>query len=182
MDEVSDEEEHTSESGYTPSDTQYSHTSVLFGSSPLPSKGLRLLHPSPQQMSILSSFYAQNCDPMFKVLHIPTLQELVLNASANIHEIPYGNYVEALLFAVYYCAVTSLTHQECLQYFQDGREQLLARYRSGTETALANADMLSTTELGTLQALVIFLVSSYIIYEHSTSRLSQYCLGCQCFV
>ncbi len=169
MDDVSDEEGHTPEPIQTPFTGWNAHNSVLFGSSPVPSKELRLLHPSPQQMSILGSFYARNCDPMFKVLWIPGLEKLILNASANVQEIPYGNYVEALLFAVYYCAVTSLTQEECLHHFQDAREHLLARYRTGTETALACADMLNTKELGTLQALVIFLVSLYL----STSLLEQ---------
>lgn len=159
MDDVSYPQVYTPESVQSSPKGWNSHNSVLFGSSPMPCKELRVLHPSPQQMSVLGTFYARNCDPMFKVLHIPCLEKFILNASTNVQEIPQGNYVEALLFAVYYCAVTSLTQEECLQHFHDGRQNLLARYRTGTETALANADMLNTTELGTLQALVIFLVS-----------------------
>lgn len=129
MDDVSDGEEHTPESSQTPSDAQSSHAPLLFGSSPLPSQELRLLHPMPHQMSILCSFYARNCDPMGKVLHIPSLRKLVASASADVQDIPFGNSVEALLFAVYYAAITSLNQEECLQCFQDGRKELLARYR-----------------------------------------------------
>lgn len=116
---------------------------------------------------------------MVKVLHIPSLEKLILNASSNIQEIPYGNYVEAVLFAVYYCALTSLTQEECMQHFHEAREHLLARYRTGTEAALANADLLNTTELGTLQALVIFLVSLYqharlVNFASSTSALLRF--------
>ncbi len=161
MEDVADTQGETPESVQSSPNGWNGHNSVLFGSVPAPSKDLRLLHPSPQHMSLLGTFYSQNCDPMFKVLHIPSLEKLILNASSNIHEIPYGNYVEAMLFAVYYCALTSLTQEECLQHFHEAREHLLARYRTGTETALANADLLNTTELGTLQALVIFLVSLY---------------------
>lgn len=155
------------------------HISVHFGSAPAPSKDLRQLHPSPQHMSLLGTFYARNCDPMVKVLHIPSLEKLILNASSNIQEIPYGNYVEAVLFAVYYCALTSLTQEECMQHFHEAREHLLARYRTGTEAALANADLLNTTELGTLQALVIFLVSLYqharlVNFASSTSALLRF--------
>ena len=83
-----------------------------------------------------------------------------MTAATNIDAIPSGNYVEALLFAMYYAAVTSLTEEECLQNFDDARSSLLARYRSATESALSNADLLSTKEIGTLQALAIFLVST----------------------
>jgi len=158
MDEVSDDE-YMPDLGLTPSDTQSSHMSMLFGSSPLPSAELRLLHPSPSNMSTLCDLYIKNCDPMFKVLHTPSLRNLVAHATSNVQNIPSGNYVEALLFALYYAAITSLTQEECLQWFQDGRDRLLARYRTGTETSLANADMMNTKEMGTLQALLIFLVS-----------------------
>lgn len=158
MDEYSDEED-AHDSDNTPSDTQSSQHIPLFGSSPLPSKELRLLHPSPNNMSILCNIYVENCDPMAKFLHIPSLRKLVAHASANVYDIPSGHYVEALLFAMYYAAITSLTEEECLQWFPEGKQHLLARYRMGTETALANADLLNTREMGTLQALLVFLVS-----------------------
>lgn len=173
MDDIYDEEEHSPEPSHTPSEIRDAHTSMLFGSKPIPPQKLRLLHPSPQHMNTLGNLYARNCDPMFKTLHIPSLEKLILHASNNFQEIPYGNYVEALLFAVYYCAVVSLRQEECLEYFQDRKEHLLVRYRSGTETALANADMLNTKELGTLQALVIFLVSGILTSEKSVLVLLQ---------
>ena len=164
MDDVSDEE-YSPDSGHTLSETHTSNTTVLFGSSPLPADKLRLSHPSPQQMSMLFTLYTRNCDPVFKILHIPTTQKLVANASANVQEIPYGNYVEPLLFAIYYAAVTSLTEEECRHLFQDSKEYLLGRYRVGTEAALANADLLNSSELGVLQALVAFLVSTTSRYQ-----------------
>ena len=158
MDEVSDEEE-SQEYGQTLSDTQTSRTTLLFSPSPSVSRELGLLHPPPNHISILCELYIENCDPMFKVLHVPSLRKFVAHACSNVHGIPSGNFIEALLFAIYYAAITSLTGEQCLQFFQDSRERLLARYRMATETALANADMLNTKELGTLQALLIFLVS-----------------------
>ena len=156
MDDVSDDD--TAESGHTPSDTQTAHTS-LFGSNMIPAKDLHLLHPPPNRMSALCELYIENCDPMFKILHTPGLRKFVAHAAANHQDIPSGNYVEALLFAIYYAAITSLTNEQCMQSFQYGREQLLVKYRIGTETALANANLLNTTEMGTLQALLVFLVS-----------------------
>ena len=161
MDDVSDEED-TAESGHTPSDTQTAHTS-LFGSNMIPSKDLHLLHPPPQRMSTLCELYIENCDSMFKILHTPGLRRFVAHVAANHQDIPTGNYVEALLFAMYYAAITSLTDEQCLQTFQYGRDQLLVKYRLGTETALANANLLNTQEMGTLQALLIFLVSVEVV-------------------
>ena len=158
MDDDSDEEEDSQISGQSPADASTSHSSVLFGSSPISQKELRLLHPSPDQLSSLFYYYSQNVDPMAKILHIPSLRKLVVGAAANIDAIPSGNYVEALLFAMYYAAVISLTQEECLHNFHEERKSLLARYRTGTESALSNANLLCTKEIGTLQALCIFLV------------------------
>ncbi len=161
MDDDSEDEEDSQLSGQSPAETSTSQSSVLFGSSPLHQRELRLLHPPPAQLTALFYYFQKNIDPMAKILHIPSLRKLVMSASANIDAIPSGNYIEALLFAMYYAAITSLTQEECLQNFHDGRNSLLARYRSGTESALSNADLLCTKEIGTLQALVIFLVSTF---------------------
>lgn len=161
MDDDSDKEEDSQLSSQSPADTSTSQSSILFGSSPLQQRELRLLHPPFAQLNALFYFYQKNVDPMVKLLHIPSLRKLVMSASTNVDAIPSGNYVEALLFAMYYAAITSLTQEECLQNFHDGRNSLLARYRSGTESALSNADLLCTKEIGTLQALVIFLVSTF---------------------
>lgn len=161
MEDDSDDEEDSQLSGQSPAETSTSQSTLLFGSNPLRQRELRLLHPPPAQLPALLYFFQKNVDPMAKVLHIPSLRKLVMGAAGNIDAIPSGNYVEALLFAMYYAAITSLTQEECLQNFHDGRGSLLARYRSGTESALSNADLLSTKEIGTVQALAIFLVSVF---------------------
>ena len=161
MEDDSDEEEESQLSSQSPADTSTSQSTLLFGSPPLRQRELRLLHPPAAQLITLFYCFQKNVDPMAKVLHIPSMRKLVMGAAANIDVVPSGNYVEALLFAMYYAAITSLTQEECLQNFHDGKNSLLARYRSGTESALANANLLNTREIGTLQALVIFLVSVF---------------------
>ena len=168
MEDDSDEEENSQHSGQSPAETSTSQSSLLFGSNPLRRRELRLLHPPAAQLPALFYLFQKNVDPMAKVLHMPSLRKLVMGAASNIDAIPSGNYVEALLFAMYYAAITSLTQEECLQNFHDGRSSLLARYRSGTESALSNADLLSTKEIGTVQALAIFLVSVFGISKRFT--------------
>ena len=73
--------------------------------------------------------------------------------------IPNGTYVEALLFAIYYAAITTLSPEEVVNCFQDTKENLLNKFRAGTERALVNANFLVECDVGMLQALVIFLVS-----------------------
>jgi len=160
VDEDEDEEENSTTSPPSNPGSYVSHSSIMFGSTLSSPKDLRLFHPSLAQVSMLCTIYITNVDPVFKVLHVPSLQNLVTDAIANFENIPSDNYVEAMLFAMYYAAVTSLTPDQCLQQFKDGRDSLLARYRAGTERALSNADFLNTEELGILQALAMFLVSA----------------------
>lgn len=156
MEEVSDEEEYTPKSS---SDAPTPQSATVFGSTLSAPKDLRLLHPSPTHISQLCALFIDNADPMFKVLHIPSLRSMVSDAISNVDAIPSGTYVEALLFAMYYAAITTLTREECLQLFNDGKDSLLAKYRAGTERALSNADFLCSCDLGKLQALAIFLLA-----------------------
>lgn len=66
--------------------------------------------------------------------------------------------MQALMFAIYFAAVTSLTPEECIVQFGEHKQELLARYRYGTEQALVQAQLLNSSEMVTLQALVIYLV------------------------
>ena len=122
---------------------------------------LRQLHPSSSHILRLSSYYVSNVDPMFKVLHIPSFQMLVTNTITDLDRIPAGDSSEALLFAVYYAATTTLTERECLAVLENGKETLLAQYRTGVERALSNADFLRRCDLRSLQALTIFLVGLF---------------------
>lgn len=81
------------------------------------------------------------------------------DASTHLDDIHNNKSMEALLFAMYYAAVTSMTREDCTNHLQEDREILLDRYRSGTEIAFRNANILVSSDLITLQALVIFLVS-----------------------
>lgn len=96
---------------------------------------------------------------MFKVLHTPTLRRYVVDVSTHMDDIQNSKSTEALLFAMYYAAVTTMTPGNCMDHLQEDREALLDRYRSATEIAFANANILLSSDLITLQALVIFLVS-----------------------
>lgn len=94
---------------------------------------------------------------MIKMVHIPTTETFVVKAKDNLDSLPKG--VEALLFAIYFAAVTSLTQQECQASFGESKHTLVAKYRCCVEQALAQANFLTAQELILLQTFVIFLVS-----------------------
>ena len=63
------------------------------------------------------------------------------------------------MFSMYFAATTSMTQEQCQAHLGHDREKLLAQWKYGAETALANAHFLSSTELKSLVAFVIYVVS-----------------------
>lgn len=120
---------------------------------------LRGLHPPSSHILMLCTLYVDNCDPVFKVLHIPTLKKSILQVSSDMDKISEEKSTEALLFTMYFAAVTTLTPKKCSDLFQEKRDCLLDRYRYAAEIAFANAKLFTNADMTTLQALVIFLVS-----------------------
>ena len=119
-------------------------------------------YPSKTQSSILIKFYFSNVDPVCKVLHRPTVDTYFSNLEPLIDS-STGRFkfrsFEAVTFAAYFAAVTSMSPQECLTHLGEQRDVLVERYKRSTELALFQADFLSTLEIPTLQALTIYIVS-----------------------
>jgi hypothetical protein len=114
------------------------------------------LHPVPQQIGAYWQAFKENVDPLVKVLHVPTFERTIAASASNLANLPRG--LEALLFTIYYGAVTSLSGEDCLAQFGESKPVLLARYRFAIEQALARANFLITEEIIVLQALVLFLM------------------------
>jgi hypothetical protein len=72
---------------------------------------LRPLHPQPVQMFKLWQAYLDNCNPILKIFHSPSVQQILSNASGDLDNLPKN--VEALLFSIYTMAVQSLGESEC---------------------------------------------------------------------
>lgn len=156
----SDEEDPLDEGVYnstnSPSTDRYaSHQGFIFGFSSL-KVDLKSLHPSPSQIFILWEVYKENVDPVVKLIHRPTTRNILLNAASSTDKITRP--AEALLFSIYYGAVTSLTQDQCRKLLDEDRIDLIKKYRFATEQALARADFLNSSSLMCLQAFVAFLV------------------------
>lgn len=119
-----------------------------------------VIAPKSHQVYTFCDIYLANVDPVFKILHGPSLRKYLQENTAELDCSPGRGGLEALRFAIYYAAVTSLDNGECRHRIGEDRTVLLARYRVGTESALAKADFINTVEMSTLQALVIYLVGA----------------------
>ncbi|KAH7394618.1 hypothetical protein BKA66DRAFT_281863 [Pyrenochaeta sp. MPI-SDFR-AT-0127] len=117
--------------------------------------GMLSLHTSHALIPRMWAIFKTNVDPLVKVLHVPTMEPKVLDAKDHLENLPKG--IEALMFAIYYSVVTSLTPEECVGEFGETRDTLLARYRFALEQILVHEIFIDFAELMILQALVIFL-------------------------
>lgn len=114
------------------------------------------LHPEPKHIFKLSQAFADNVNPLTKVVHAPTLQQRILEMSWSLETVTRP--LEAVMFGVYALAITSMRPPDCVEAFGETKSNLLNRYRSGAVQALIAAELHSTKDLEVLQAFVLFLV------------------------
>lgn len=157
LDESSDEESSDDNIGSAPGAFLSDGSRLLFGS-PTSSTGLRSLHPQPVEAFRLWQAYLDNINPLIKLFHAPTVQQLISEGNANLGKIPKN--LEALLFAIYCVSIESLSDGECMAITGEPKDTARQRFRSGAQHALINASFLKTSDLIVLQALTLFIVSS----------------------
>lgn len=127
---------------------------VLGGDSP--AQSFEDLWPDPAHVFPLWQLFLDRVHPITKIIHVPTLQPYLAEATSGSHKIPKN--VEVLLYSVFIMAVVSLNPEECLGLLGCSREQALQRYSSGVRLGLRRLGFLKSHDLTTLQALVIYLV------------------------
>lgn len=134
--------------------TVSSGESLLFGRPT--EKPLISIHPQPVQIFRLWQICLDNVNPLVKLFHAPTVQQLIIEASSDLENV--NRFTESLMFAIYLSSVTSLGDEECRSLMGDSKALLLARFSGGTQQALINAEVLSSSNPVVLQAYTLFLV------------------------
>lgn len=127
-------------------------------------------HPSAIQIIQLWQIYLNNVNPLLKLTHTPTLQERIIEATANIGKV--SKSLEALMFAIYFMAVTSMTDEETQLTFGNDKGQLLQRYYTACQQALVNGGFMRHTDLTLLQAFLLYLMG----IRHYMDPRSLFCL------
>ncbi|KAJ5935009.1 hypothetical protein N7466_004556 [Penicillium verhagenii] len=128
------------------------------------------LHPSAIQIFQLWQVYLNNVNPLLKISHVPTLQNEIIEASANLANV--SKPLEALMFSIYLISITSMSKEEVQAAFGYSKNTLLVRYHKASQQALINATFMRSTELVTLQAFFIYLLSVC----HIVDPRSHFCL------
>lgn len=123
-------------------------------------------HPQLDRVFPLWQVYIEAVDPLLKILHIPTTQRQLLQATQTLGEIPPS--FEALMLAIYYAAVSSMQTSVCSSTVMDEeRQELLNKYGLGVEQALAKAKLITDPDLFGLQAFTLFLICARSHRDHS---------------
>ncbi|KAF4978382.1 hypothetical protein FZEAL_5223 [Fusarium zealandicum] len=123
------------------------------------------LHPLPAHISYLWQVYLENVEPLLKVVHIPTMSRLMTKVRRQVDDLRPGD--EALVFAIYYSAVTSMEAQEVQANLGASQSHYIAQFRFALEQALAKANILNTTDMAVLQSFVIYLT---VVKCHDDSK------------
>ena len=115
------------------------------------------LYPSRGQAAQLWQVYLNNVDVLVKVLHIPTIQPAIFAAINNQSQVSPD--LSALLFSIYFAAVTSLRREDTHVMLGQDWQSALQRYQRGLETSLHMASFLDSPTITFLQAMSIYLVN-----------------------
>lgn len=70
------------------------------------------------------------------------------------------NSVQAVVFAAMFSGVVSMPEDMIVMEFGVSKKSLVENFQMGTETALGRANFIRTAKLETLQAFIIYMVSS----------------------
>ncbi|KAK5151285.1 hypothetical protein LTS14_009455 [Recurvomyces mirabilis] len=116
-----------------------------------------LLHPPTLLVYEFCSIYFRNVDPVFKVLHGPSVCGHMQQGLPYLDYEDGSNSVVALKFVLYFAAVATISDVQCRALLGVSSVEAVAQYRSMAEAALARADYLVSNDFLTLQCLVIYL-------------------------
>ncbi|CAG7924513.1 unnamed protein product [Penicillium olsonii] len=122
---------------------------------------------SPQTRRDLGAIYFYNVDPLFKILHRPSVQSFLYEGQRYLKYELHDHAPNTLAAAIYYCALCSMEESQYTSLFSEPRETMVAQLQRETEVALLKADCTTSNDLTILQAYVLFLLATW---THDKSR------------
>jgi hypothetical protein len=140
-----------------------------------PSTNVEDLQPDPVHVFRLWQLFLDRVNPLTKIIHAPTVQPYVMEAAANISNVPLHH--QALLFSIYSMAIFSLSDHECVAMFDMSRDMALRRFNLGAKLSLVRSNFLKNDSMATLQALTLFLVSKPHILCRRTYSAELSCIS-----
>ena len=115
------------------------------------------LHPNPLIIFRLWQIFLDNVNPLIKIVHAPTTQRRLLDASADLENI--SKEWEALMFAIYLAAIQSMSADDCQIIMGESKDILFRRYNSAAKSALLRANFTSSLDILLVQAFTLYLLA-----------------------
>lgn len=126
--------------------------------------GGRGQHPPTRRIFEFWHLFVSRVDPLIKIIHCPTFAKVLFASLDNLHAL--GGPTQALIFSIYYAAVSTCTAREARLRFHEARDVLLQRYGRAVEATLA--DNYGLPEIESLQAIVLYIVCILHIFRSVT--------------
>jgi hypothetical protein len=125
------------------------------------SSNLYNLLPNHWQATQLWQLYLTNVDPFLKLLHVPTTEPCIFAAINQPEDTPAE--FQALLFAIYFAAATSIVSTDVIAILGRDRTTALSMFQRGLEVSLGTVSFMDSPTITTLQAMGIYIVCSCVI-------------------
>lgn len=129
--------------------------------SPQSVKGIAM---SIQTRQTLCDIYLRNVDPVFKLLHRPSLRAYLHDNQPYLDYEPDDQAPATLALACYSAAVCTIDDSQCQLLFGLDKKSVFTDLQRETESALIRADFVITNDLTILQAYTIHLVSCFLTF------------------
>lgn len=123
------------------------------------------LRPLPSQIPFLLDIFSENVNIVARIIHMPTIRKMIRETRSSGSSLSPAN--DALMFSIYYAAVTSMEEEDVMTNFGSTKAELNLKYRLGLEHALAKADFLNDPNIVLVQAFAIFLM---LVRRHDSPR------------
>ncbi|KAF2482430.1 hypothetical protein BDY17DRAFT_251388 [Neohortaea acidophila] len=119
--------------------------------------------PSPQASAVLFDAFCSNVDRISKIYHTPSLQAFMIEGKPYLGHDPSTPGNNAVKAAIWFAASNTLSEDECQMMFGKSRYAQSQIFRKMVDIALAQADLFTTSDLATLQALTTYTITSRYI-------------------
>ena len=143
---------------------------VLFGVSSFAINPSIIEPPPESSIYILLNTYIRRVDPLYKIMHIPSLRTLLLAETNDLWNPLSIAASDALRFAVYFTALCTLDETECQDIFHQDKIGIRDRFRLVAEIMLSRANLQTTRDITVLQAFAVYLVSFYPQFSYLPSE------------
>jgi len=157
-----------------PSDSYIAPSSGFFFGHILQTPPILSLLPSEAIRSKLMNRYFEAVHPVAPCGHRPSLETLFRSFEEDIrYNIEPRASVQAVVFAAWFSATLSLPAEDVPMSYGVNRDDLLNKMKLGAESALSKAHFIRTTKVETLQALVMYLVSTGCALRKEVANTAQ---------